>query len=141
MITIVLLGTEYGLSIGMIARAMKNFGLTELVLIDPKVKKTNKDAIKYAKHAQDVLKKAKIKKKNYLKSFDYVIGTTAQLGSDYNIPRSTLTPEQLFSKKEWNVINRSLVVHGQNICAPISPFCSKCPIEKYCPKIDVKSSR
>jgi len=52
-----------------------------------------------------------------------------------------LALQKLFPKKEWRNINRALVVHGQNICSPISPFCSKCPIEKYCDKIDVKNSR
>ena len=49
--------------------------------------------------------------------------------------------EKLFPKKEWKNINRSLVVHGQNICTPISPFCSKCPIGGYCPRIGVKKYR
>lgn len=100
MITIVLLRTEKGSNLGLIVRAMKNFGLNNLVLIDSKVKKTSKDAVRYSKHALDILKKAKIKNSQYLKRFDYLIGTTAMLGTDYNIPRSPLTPEQLCSKKE-----------------------------------------
>lgn len=100
MITIVLLRTERGSHLGMISRAMKNFGLTELVLIDPKVTINDKEAVKHAKHALDVLKKAQVKKADHLQSFDYLIGTTAKLGTDYNLIRSPITPEQLFSKKE-----------------------------------------
>lgn len=34
----------------------------------------------------------------------------------------------------WIEINTLLVTHGQNICKPINPSCSICPIEKYCEK-------
>ena len=44
-------------------------------------------------------------------------------------------------KKYWYWVNELFVRHGQNTCRPISPFCSKCPIEKYCPKIGVKKKR
>ena len=44
-------------------------------------------------------------------------------------------------KKHWHDINNDLVMFGQNICVPISPFCSKCPVNKYCPKIGVTRNR
>lgn len=36
--------------------------------------------------------------------------------------------------KHWIPINTLLVTHGQNICKPIKPKCSECPVEKYCQK-------
>jgi len=96
MIYIVLIEPELSENVGFTARAMKNFGLKNLVLIDPKCSLDK--AIKTAKHAKDVLKKAKVEKKSYLNKFDYLIGTTSKLGTDYNIPRSPLTPEQLAEK-------------------------------------------
>jgi len=44
-------------------------------------------------------------------------------------------------KKYWKEINYLLVSYGQNTCVPISPFCSKCVIEKYCKRKNVKKSR
>ena len=44
-------------------------------------------------------------------------------------------------KKYWSSINKVLVVFGQNICRPISPYCSRCPIRKYCRRKNVKKSR
>jgi len=96
MISIILIEPELSENVGFIARAMKNFGLKNLVLIEPKCSLDK--AIKTAKHAKDVLKKAKVEKKGYLDKFDYLIGTTSKLGTDYNIPRSPLTPEQLAEK-------------------------------------------
>ena len=38
-------------------------------------------------------------------------------------------------EKYWIPINSLLVTHGQNVCKPINPKCSECPIEKYCSKL------
>ncbi len=44
-------------------------------------------------------------------------------------------------KDYWKEINDLLVVYGQNLCKPISPFCSKCKIKKYCEQIGVMKNR
>jgi endonuclease-3 len=44
-------------------------------------------------------------------------------------------------KKYWIVFNELLVLHGKNICVPISPKCSACPIHKYCDRVGVVRSR
>jgi len=60
----------------------------------------------------------------------------------------TKTPEQtekelekILLKKYWKEFNAIFVLFGKTICLPISPFCSKCPIKNYCPKIGVVRSR
>ena len=35
----------------------------------------------------------------------------------------------------WIPINTLLVTHGQNVCKPIKPNCSQCPIAQYCDKL------
>jgi len=98
MISIVLAEPETEGNIGAVARVMKNFDFKEMILINPKADHLGREALDRATHAKDILKKAKVKDFSYLKKFDYLIGTTAMLGSDYNIPRSPLTPEQLAEK-------------------------------------------
>jgi len=44
-------------------------------------------------------------------------------------------------KKHWIAINTILVMHGQNICKPVSPFCSRCPVLEYCARTGVTKSR
>ena len=44
-------------------------------------------------------------------------------------------------RKYWKRYNEMLVAFGQMICRPVSPFCSRCPIEQMCPSIDVGRSR
>lgn len=41
----------------------------------------------------------------------------------------------------WQIINRVLVALGQNICAPITPKCSVCPVYKHCNRVGVEKSR
>ncbi|MCK5632872.1 endonuclease III [bacterium] len=60
----------------------------------------------------------------------------------------SLTPEKteqqlknILPRKYWIEWNRLLVMWGQNICKPLSPFCSQCSIADQCPKIGVKKSR
>jgi endonuclease-3 len=48
---------------------------------------------------------------------------------------------KLVPQKHWQVVNDTLVSHGKTICAPVSPFCSKCPIYKYCKRNGVIKSR
>jgi len=49
--------------------------------------------------------------------------------------------KKILPPKYWDDFNDMFVTFGQKICVPISPFCSKCPIERYCKKLDVKRSR
>lgn len=41
----------------------------------------------------------------------------------------------------WIIWNDLLVAYGQNLCKPISPYCSRCRLAAYCRKVGVKSSR
>lgn len=44
-------------------------------------------------------------------------------------------------KEYWIDYNSLLVAFGQHLCRPISPKCSICPVEKYCDRVGVKTSR
>ncbi len=43
--------------------------------------------------------------------------------------------------EHWMEINDLLVTWGQNVCRPVSPFCSSCSVSGLCGKVDVKRSR
>lgn len=44
-------------------------------------------------------------------------------------------------RRYWIEINDLLVAFGQNLCKPLSPHCSICPVEGYCDRIGVSRSR
>jgi endonuclease III len=49
--------------------------------------------------------------------------------------REKLPPEH------WSRYNTLLVAFGRNTCRPISPLCSRCPVESYCDRVGVVKSR
>lgn len=60
----------------------------------------------------------------------------------------TRTPEeteQALRRKlpasHWMTFNDLLVPYGQNLCQPVSPFCSKCKLRDCCDRVGVTQSR
>ena len=60
----------------------------------------------------------------------------------------TKTPEETeralrekLPAKYWITFNDWLVPFGQHLCRPISPFCSHCPVNRYCTRVGVRTSR
>ena len=60
----------------------------------------------------------------------------------------TKTPEESeqalrkkLPKKYWIQFNDWLVPYGQHLCRPISPFCTQCPINEFCNRVGVTTSR
>ncbi|WP_010262219.1 endonuclease III domain-containing protein [Treponema primitia] len=58
------------------------------------------------------------------------------------------TPEEtemilrkILPRKYWKRINKLLVLYGQRVCRPISPFCSRCVITDRCSKVTVDRAR
>jgi len=49
--------------------------------------------------------------------------------------------KELLPKKYWSEYNSLIVMWGQNICVPISPKCSICPLLPLCPQIGVTRHR
>ncbi len=48
---------------------------------------------------------------------------------------------KILPQKHWISFNTYLVLHGQNICKPISPWCSRCKIISFCQQIGVERRR
>jgi len=60
----------------------------------------------------------------------------------------TATPEksetalrQVLPRRYWLEYNGLLVAFGQTICQPVSPWCSRCPVSHFCPRLGVVRSR
>jgi endonuclease III len=60
----------------------------------------------------------------------------------------TKTPEETetalratLPRRYWIGYNDLLVSFGQNVCLPVSPRCSRCPIGATCPRVGVTRSR
>jgi endonuclease III len=44
-------------------------------------------------------------------------------------------------RRYWIELNDLLVSFGQNVCGPLSPRCSTCPVRALCPRVGVTTSR
>ena len=55
--------------------------------------------------------------------------------------KSETALNKIIPDKDNYEFNSVFVQFGKEICQPISPWCSKCLVNKYCPKIGVKRSR
>lgn len=60
----------------------------------------------------------------------------------------TKTPEQTeFALRDklppryWTEYNTLLVAFGRHICTPVSPFCGRCLVSRYCDRVGVTKSR
>jgi TrmH family RNA methyltransferase len=111
-LTVVLVGISNPGNLGAIARGMANFNVSKLVLVNPKCSPQDIDALVRSKQGHELLKKAKIVNSLENVNADYLIATTAKLGTDYNIPRSPLSPEQL-AKKISKVKAKFALVFGR----------------------------
>jgi endonuclease-3 len=49
--------------------------------------------------------------------------------------------EKVLPQRLWIDINDLLVTFGQNVCQPVSPWCSTCPLTGHCPRIGVGRHR
>ena len=87
---------EYGINIGYVARTMANFGIKDLIITGRK--KIPEIAYRFASHAGDILKNAKMMEfDEALKKYDYRIATSARASKDWRtVIRRARYPEESF---------------------------------------------
>ncbi len=95
-VLVVLVEPLYEINLGYVARAMKNFGFAELVLVDPKCSPGD-EARKYAMHGRDLLERVRIADSltDVLREVDLAVGTTGKTGGRRCYHRKYVTPEEL----------------------------------------------
>ncbi len=129
MLTVVLVEPETAGNVGSVARVMKNFGVRQLVLVNPKCNPLDGEAYGRAMHARDILKSAEVVRSfSSLKNFDCVVATTAALGSDYNVLRSPITPDQLAQQLGGGRKSSIALVFGREGSGLTSSEIGKCDL-------------
>jgi endonuclease-3 len=61
--------------------------------------------------------------------------------SSNNPEETEMILRETLPKKYWKRVNYLLVLYGQKLCRPVSPFCSRCVIERHCIRYGVEHSR
>ncbi len=129
MLSVVLVEPETPGNIGSVARVMKNFGLSSLVIVNPKCNYLDGEAYGRAMHARAILKSAMVVSGfSSLERYDCIVGTTSRLGTDYNVIRSPISPENLSSMLERFKRPNVALVFGREGTGLLTKEISKCDI-------------
>lgn len=120
-------------NVGSLARVMANFGLRELVLVDPCEIKEDGEARALAMHAWPIVANARMMKfEEAIKGFDNVIGTTARIASDMNTTRAYVTPRELVkTMKEFD--GDVCIVFGRESSGLTNEELRKCDVVVHIP--------
>ncbi len=100
-------------NVGFLARTMANFGLKNLILINPP--KLNNEAYYQATHGKYIVENAKIY--GTLDEFyqsqriDFKVASTGMAGGSYNLSRIPITPDEL--GKRLNASNKIAILFGR----------------------------
>ena len=135
--SVVLVNPQLGENIGMAARAMANFSLMDLLLVDPREGWDREKAESAASGAVETVKTARIEPvlAEALKPYHYVYATTAR---PRGMTKDVMTPEQasadmhkriaqgekiaiLFGRERYGLTNEEVSLADMIITAPVNP--------------------
>ena len=108
----ILLEPEGSMNVGAIARVLKNFKVKKLHIVNPKCEIINGDSLMFAKHATELLEKAKIHKdlKSALKGCNYIVGTT---GIVQRFKKTFRTPVSIKEFKKYELKGEIAILFGR----------------------------
>ena len=134
---VILVEPQLGANIGTAARAMANFGLTELRLVAPTNGWPNEHAIKAASGADIIIEQAKLYDtlEEAVADLSFVVATTAR---KRDMVKPVLTPETaaaqmqarldqgegtgiLFGREKYGLTNDHVVLADALVIAPVNP--------------------
>lgn len=100
-------------NLGNIARVMMNFGFSDLIMINPILDLSNSEINIVARRAEIIINQAQLLTnfQDIRDNYNFVIGTTARVGGDYNLKRVAISPERLL-REEFDC-NKLAVVFGR----------------------------
>lgn len=134
-IRIVLVEPAGPLNLGSIARVMKNFGLSKLILVNPQCDRLSEDALKMAVHAKEILESA-VTVDTIPQALQGCVRAIATIGRDYSgeipleNPRTTLPwlleePEKpvalVFGREDRGLSNEEINYAQKLIFIPANP--------------------
>jgi len=134
---VVMVEPLYPLNVGYVLRTMKNFGLEELYLVNPRLDLESRELRAFSAHAQDMVKQIRVVRelKEALKGVNYIVGTTGKGGGRYNVNRIPLSPSEfasnvsrlrgkvaiLLGREDIGLTNEELLLCDALITIPANP--------------------
>ncbi len=73
----------------------------------------------------------------HVKRVAFRLGLTANTDPE-RIERDLMA---ILPRAEWVVFSHRVILHGRQLCLARKPWCGKCPLASFCPKVGVRSSQ
>ncbi|TCA30433.1 RNA methyltransferase [Rhizobium leguminosarum bv. viciae] len=134
---IILVEPQMGENIGMVARAMANFGLAELRLVNPRDGWPNEKALATASKADHVIETTKVYDtlEQAVADLNFVYATTARERDGYKPVRSPVIAAEtlrarfragegtgiLFGRERWGLTNEEVALADEIVTFPVNP--------------------
>lgn len=134
---IVLVEPQLPENIGMVARAMANFGLSELRLVNPREEFPNDKAIATASKADHIINGARVYAtlRESLSDMNYIFATTARQRDGFKPVRSAVEAAEvlrrkeesgertaiLFGRERWGLNNEEISLSDEIVTFPVNP--------------------
>ncbi|MDC9833394.1 RNA methyltransferase [Rhizobium binxianense] len=134
---IILVEPQMGENIGMVARAMANFGLAELRLVNPRDGWPNEKALATASKADHVIEATKVYDtlEQAVADLNFVYATTARERDGYKPVRSPVVAAEtlrarfraaegtgiLFGRERWGLTNEEVALADEIVTFPVNP--------------------
>ena len=134
---IILVEPQLGENIGMVARAMANFGLAELRLVNPRDGWPSEKARSAASKADHVIDGTKVYEtlEDAIKDLNFVYATTARESYGFKPVRSPVTAAErlrqkfragektgiLFGRERWGLTNEEVALADEIVTFPVNP--------------------
>lgn len=134
---IILVEPQLGENIGMVARAMANFGLAELRLVNPRDGWPNEKATAAASNASHVIEATRVfaTLEEAIADLNFVYATTARERYGYKPVRSPVVAAQtlrgrfvageqtgiLFGRERWGLSNEEVALADEIVTFPVNP--------------------
>jgi tRNA/rRNA methyltransferase len=134
---IILVEPQMGENIGMVARAMANFGLAELRLVNPRDGWPNEKAQAAASKADHVIDGVRVfdRLEQAIADLNFVYATTARERDGYKPVRSPIAAAQtlrarhtvgegtgiLFGRERWGLTNEEVALADEIVTFPVNP--------------------
>jgi TrmH family RNA methyltransferase len=131
---IILVEPRYDGNVGSVARVMKNFGFSNLVLVNPP--EIGQEARRNSMHALDIMENAVTRSSfdEIVGEFDFLAATTAKVAGDGNILRTPVYPEELanavgskgkiglvFGREDYGLLNEEIERCDMLVTIPANP--------------------
>ena len=134
---IILVEPQMGENIGMVARAMANFGLVELRLVNPRDGWPNERAQATASKADHIIEATKVYEtlEQAISDLNFVYATTARERDGYKPVRSPVVAAEtlrtkfkagegagiLFGRERWGLTNEEVALADEIVTFPVNP--------------------